>query len=304
MMTTHNAPQFYLIGAPKCGTSSLFNYLNNHTGVFPLEIKEPAYFAFDMPNLRVTPDIERYRALYDGAGDLLCGDYSTAYFHSDVAVTEILKHNPAAKFIVSLRDPAGFMISLFNQQKLSLNEAAPDFATAWADSDRRAMDVAYQQSRRHPLATVYKEAGKLGDHLARLMAIIPPTQLHVIIFDDLKANPRQVYVHLLRFLDLPDDGRQDFAVSAPARAARSGFIATLLSSRGPLGGAKRLIKRTFRIEHSTLMKKVHGLNQVEAEAAPVAVSVKRDVQLYFDDQVTILEGLLKRDLSHWRAHKG
>ena len=45
-------PNFFIIGAPKAGTTSLYKYLGDHPNVFMSEIKGPHYFASDLPKKR------------------------------------------------------------------------------------------------------------------------------------------------------------------------------------------------------------------------------------------------------------
>ncbi|MCH9035408.1 MAG: sulfotransferase [Planctomycetes bacterium] len=43
-----NKPDFFIVGAPKCGTTSLYEYLRQHPEVFMSRIKEPHFFGRDL----------------------------------------------------------------------------------------------------------------------------------------------------------------------------------------------------------------------------------------------------------------
>ena len=43
-------PNFFIIGAPKCGTTSLHNYLKSHSQITMSNPKEPHYFSKDIKN--------------------------------------------------------------------------------------------------------------------------------------------------------------------------------------------------------------------------------------------------------------
>ncbi len=51
---------FFIIGAPKCGTTSLVEYLSSHPDVGFSHIKEPHYFSEDFPGYREVKDYESF----------------------------------------------------------------------------------------------------------------------------------------------------------------------------------------------------------------------------------------------------
>ena len=68
-MKAHFAPKpnFFIIGAPKCGTTALSEYLRSHPSVLISEPKEPHYFSTDIDTRYAIRDLEGYRACYAGA---------------------------------------------------------------------------------------------------------------------------------------------------------------------------------------------------------------------------------------------
>src|SRR5919106_4688265 len=105
-------PDFFIVGAPKCGTTSLASYLDAHPQIFMSPVKEPKYFFFDAPELRVIDRLESYQRLFARAEpDQLCGEASTAYLFSKAAVPAILEANPAAKIIAMVRNPLEMVVS-------------------------------------------------------------------------------------------------------------------------------------------------------------------------------------------------
>ena len=99
-------PDFFIAGALKCGTTSLWNYLRAHPAVFMPANKEPNYFCSDLPaDLRVGT-LAEYEALFSTAPPhALTGEASVFYLYSKVAIGQIMAHNANAKIIVMLRDP-------------------------------------------------------------------------------------------------------------------------------------------------------------------------------------------------------
>ena len=112
-------PNFFIIGAPKCGTTALSEYLRTHPDVFFSEPKEPNYFNSDVVSKKLYyyTSLEDYlEKCFSGAeGYKAVGEGSVRYLSSAVAVDNILKLYPNAKFIIMLRNPVDLGYSLFHQ---------------------------------------------------------------------------------------------------------------------------------------------------------------------------------------------
>ena len=52
-----NTPNFFILGAPKCGTTSLHNYLNQHPDIYMSYKKEPHYFCYNEINFNGPGDM-------------------------------------------------------------------------------------------------------------------------------------------------------------------------------------------------------------------------------------------------------
>src|SRR5438445_6171777 len=100
-------PNLFIIGAPKCGTTSLADWLRQHPAVFvPAGQNEPNFFNTDhVERFRLT--LAEYERLFEAAGNhskYVC-EKSVWYLSSSEAVPNILEYAPAAKFIVCIRNP-------------------------------------------------------------------------------------------------------------------------------------------------------------------------------------------------------
>src|SRR5687768_9258135 len=105
-------PDFFLVGAPRSGTTALCNYLRAHPDLFISSPKEPTYFGRDLVPKKF-PTLESYRALFANTGAAKrAGDGSVAYLASDFAAEEIYAFNPHASILIMLRDPVEMIHSL------------------------------------------------------------------------------------------------------------------------------------------------------------------------------------------------
>lgn len=300
-MTTPSLwPEFYLLGAPKCGTTALYQTLAGHPAIHDAAIKEPAFFALDWPRARSVSEGAAYHANYARAAGVRAIDASTAYFYSAAAVPAILHERPDARFVIVLRNNADMVLSLHNQERVSLHEPEADFGTAWAQSDQR-WQGGWKALQAFPHLVCYKEAGRLGHYTAQLKAQIPPGQLHIVLLDDLKADFRTSWLALLAFLGLDDDGQQAMEVANPAQERRWRTLYwLLLASYGPMGPVKRWIKRVAGINQTRLMKSVGTASLRPVSVKPtMPAELRAEIDAHFASDRALLEQVLQRDLSHW-----
>jgi len=110
-------PNFFIVGTPKSGTTSLFNYLEQHPNIFVPKIKEPHFFsAAEVANsyykTPIINKLEDYLNLYKDASNLdALGDFSTTYLYNLKCAGEIKKFNSKSKIIILLRNPVERAIS-------------------------------------------------------------------------------------------------------------------------------------------------------------------------------------------------
>ena len=126
-------PNFFIVGAPKRGTTSLSIYLGQHPNVFFCSPKEPYYFASDFPRHRVADNLTDYLSLFSAATaeHLAIGEGSAAYMYSTDAIPRIIEFNRHAKLIVMLRNPIDIAHAMHSQALFDADEDEEDFRTAW-----------------------------------------------------------------------------------------------------------------------------------------------------------------------------
>ena len=99
-------PSFFLVGAPKCGTTSLCHYLRQHPEIFiPEPNKELNFFASDLELPRHFATENEYLGAFACTVKPRCGEGSTWYLYSSTAAREIRDFNRHAKIIISVRNP-------------------------------------------------------------------------------------------------------------------------------------------------------------------------------------------------------
>lgn len=279
---------FFIVGAPKCGTTSLAAWLRLHPRTFMTDPKEPHYFNNDMAN-RLVKDRDTYIRLFSSASEqhLALGEASTWYFYSKKAVPAIEKELPGSRYIVMLRHPVEMVQSLYAHNVLHCHENARTLEEAWNLQHLRSRGQRIPRLCREPDFLQYREACALGSQLERLYRTAEKKRVLTLWLDDIKVNPRNEYLRVLDFLGVPDDGRTTFPVANERRQMRSRLIqqAFFAGSR-----VKKLlgIKRRFG-----LVK----LNERPAERVSVCDRLLREIRTEMHPELQKLEILLGRSLS-------
>lgn len=286
-------PNFYILGAPKCGTTALSEYLRHHSDICISDPKEAEYFT----------DVAHAKGKHNSVAEYLSdvfphqkscsamGGAPTRLLRSPEAIPRILEMNPNAKFIVMLRDPVGMFESLYWQQVYSGKENARSPKEAWEKHKKIDTKKPRETGDTDPADLRYGETCRLGEQLERVFEQTNQGQVLALFYDDLKKDARGVYKQTLSFLNIKDDGRTTFPVIHRRKSTRSALSRKLIKSAGRL--KKTLgIRRSLR--DNPLIQKIIGGTK------PISTQLKHELNEYFYEDIEKLEFLTERDLSHWK----
>lgn len=295
-------PNFFIIGAPKSGTTALSEYLRTHPNIFFSPIKEPEFFSTDISK-RLPLDRQSYLALFSAVNPAVhkaVGEGSTGYLFSRVAAPEILKFNPDARFIVMLRNPVDLVQALHSEMCFWGGEDVRDFEAAWRLEARRRMGMNLpRHSWDDPRKLMYSDWGKLGEQMERLYSRVPRERVKVILFDDFAADTARVYAEVLAFLGVPSDGKHCFPAINENRALRFPSLHRALAMslnfvRWALAAAG--FRWKLRLG---LSQKLLALNTRPAKRRGISTAMRMELVDYFREDVRRLSELIERDLSIW-----
>ncbi len=296
-------PNFFIVGAPKCGTTSLNEYLKAHARVFVSTPKEPFYFCTDFPRARKVRSEADYLDLFQDVRPhhSVAGEASAVYLYSQVAIERIHEFNPAARLIVMLRNPLELVPSLHAQLVFGLHEDEPDFGRAWHLQSERAAGKQVPPFCLAPQFLDYRSFGLLGRQLERLMSWFPREQVMLLFYEDFSQATGRCYQEVLQFLRLPDDGRQAFPRLNRRKVHRSSKFAAL--------------RRLLELRHPQLAETVRGgVKRLGLEAPlqavlrrniarrPLSPEMRQTLHDAFAEDIGRLADLSGRDLSHWLLH--
>ena len=306
-------PDFFVVGAPRCGTTSFCRYLARNPQICFAQPKEPHYFARldkDPSEIELHRDyLNRYFGHW-GAGHRVAGEGSVSYLYLPEAIERILNFNPDARFIVLVRDPFAMLRSYHQRMRYLLQEDEPDFGKAWVLQSARARGEAVPKECLDARLLMYSEVAKFGSLVQRLWGIAGRDRTQVIVFDDLVADTLGVYRSALEFLGVDYDGQTRFERKYQSRMYRYRWLQKLFYL--PIRRGGKIIDTSQRSvsnynpdgsRRRSLISQVAAWNTIAEPAARWTSEVAASVRETLQPDVLLLSQLLDRDLSSWLADK-
>ncbi len=224
-------PDFFIVGAPKCGTTAMYHYLRQHPQVFMPDRKEPHYFSLDVRVPGAIRNPADYHALFEPAGaHAVVGEASVSYLGSRAAAHGIHAARPDARIVVMLRDPGDARESFHAQMVYECLAEHDDLDRAMAiQAEARELILAHKG-----VPYVYEELLRFDEQVARYESLFGAGQVHVIRYGDLSSDPGRVYEDCSRFLGLDAVFEPRFEVINARKRARSASLQRLLKRPPPV----------------------------------------------------------------------
>jgi hypothetical protein len=219
-------PTFFIAGAPKSGSTSLYYYLDQHPEIFMSPIKEPNYFATEIraenfaDELRehVGSDVQKlrdylrgpmlekrfggmisewtdYLRLFQNArAEKALGEASVCYLWSKTAAAQIHSKIPQAKIILVLRDPSEVAFSLY-LQSVSQSLIRRSF--------RETIEACMRnKSERFSLLYPFLELGLYYEQVKRFLELFPRQNVLILFYEDYRRQQAEALAEICRFLDV------------------------------------------------------------------------------------------------------
>jgi hypothetical protein len=243
-----NLPNLVIAGAPKCGTSSLYRWLADHPQACGAKVKETFYLMDEgHPLLRRdanfhTHGLAGYRAFFNecAAGCRIIFEATTHYIYQRTPIEVLAQLPQPPQIVFVLRKPSERVYSSFQFSKNNLANVRSDVSFARfvellkQDADGRAINELAGAS-----AYVLRNDVRYSRYVEYLTPWVERfgrERVHVLLFEDLKADPRAFMQHLARRIGI-DPAFYD-AYDFPVR------------------------NETFNVRYKTLHRRVRRLNEL------------------------------------------
>lgn len=301
-------PNLFIVGAPKCGTTSLYTYLQTHPDIAMSRIKEPHYFGSDFEAKRFKRHgLDFYFSLWADAGDAKwLGEASIYYLYSRVAAQEIHDFNPDSRIIILVRNPVDMLYSYYYEKRFQGEEPLATFGEALAAEDERKRGRLLPPNLSNmPESLYYRDVARFTGQIRRYHEVFGPDKVRVIVFDDLKADALSVYRDTLAFLGLDlSSVSPDMNAVNPSKVPRSSSITRFFHDPpvwwryGPIALGRLLVPKDTRRKVNLLIKRLNTRYEKRPAMEP---SIRQQLMSEFYSEIEQLSALLDRDLMHWVA---
>ncbi len=279
-------PNFFIVGAPRCGTTSMYACLKQHPEIYVSVDKEPHFFGSDLSTMPGSIREEAlYLELFAGAGDRpRVGEASVWYLSSARAPAEIKAFSPDARIIVLLREPPRMAHSLYSLYRRTGNEDLSTFEEALAAEPERRQGRRIPPGAYFPEGLLYTDAARYAAKVERYFDVFGRDNVHCILFDDFVRDTAAVYRRTLELLGV-DPGFE--AELDPRRANQKVRMMAVRQLRS----APPEVRRRMQIRE---------MKQHDREPGqPLAAATAARLRELFAEDVARLGVLLDRDLGPW-----
>ena len=283
----NNLPNFFVVGAPKCGTTSVYHYLSKHQDIFLPSKKELNFFSSEeiiRQNLYydsfMVDDFNHYKDLYKNSHNFFAkGDFSVSYlFYKDVP-QKIKDCVPDAKIIIFLRNPLD----------RSYSHYLMDFRLGYIKNsieqiikNPKKFNMYYQQIIE--LSMYFNQVKRYKDLFG--------DNVKIILFEQLKNDTASTINSILDFINV------DKNVDLITDIKHNSFKMPKNNLVKKIYNNKKIRKFFSKLTPKFFKKAIFSIF-FTYDKPKLTVSTKKYLSNLFYDDVKNLEKLINEDLSDW-----
>jgi len=203
--TTFGTPNLFILGAAKCGTTSLWYVLSRHPDVQVSRVKEPSFFCSYFQDIS-NPVI--YFSLFDENRKWRV-DSSHVYLTNPESHEILSRLFPGARFILILRDPIKRAHALYrwmrryNHADGNPYEPIDSFTEALhVENDRYHSSTFWKECRQYPWNFFYCRSSLYYEQVERYLKVYPLKQFLVLTLADFARDPTTACEQIAKFLQI------------------------------------------------------------------------------------------------------
>jgi Sulfotransferase family len=309
------APDFFIVGHAKCGTTALYQMLKAHPQIHMSDVKEPEFLSrapqhharreelAKEPPKRLPRTLDAYLALFEETGPgQLAGEASTEYLRTPATARRIAELCPDARIIAMFREPVSFLRSLHLQLLQVGVETEPDFARAIGLEEQRSRGRRIPHACPWPPALLYSRHVRYVEQLREYHDHFGRERVLVALYDDFRTDNEGVIREVLRFLGVDDSPEIELAEANPTLRVRSHRGDRLVNSisvgTGPISRVvKTAIKAVTpqRLRRGALRAAIGIV--IETKPTPPSPEFVLELRKRFRPEVLAMSEYLGRDLA-------
>jgi len=192
-----NWPNFFIVGATKAGTTSLYEILKDFPEIYMCPKKEPNYFNkkvikddHPLPKIRTE---EKYLRLFENVTDQKIIGEASNYLRDSDAPNLIHQVSPKAKILISLRDPVE---RVYSHYLMLVSHGLI------SNSFHQKIEDELQNGPNPHQWGIKMNIGLYSEHVKRYLKVFGHEQVKIIIFEEFVKNTKEILEEILIFLEL------------------------------------------------------------------------------------------------------
>jgi len=293
-------PTFLVLGAPKCGTTSVYYYLKQHPDVY-LCRKEVHFFAHEDPLYQdiTVQTWKDYLSLFDDAEDATAiGEVAVRYLYSETAFQKIKQYLPEGKLMIFLRDPVDRAFSHFLMR----------FRTGGMVAEEGNIPSENEIRKKFSLKSDYVDRSLYYKHIEKFYYEFSEENISVFLLEDMKMRPKKTIKEIFEFLNVKKecDVETDKKYNVSTVGDYNSLLVTLRRNKflRYLRGSKIVQRLISGLIPRSLLDRLEwrraGSSKSIKEVVDLPPDIRRELVRYYEEDVAKLEDLIDRDLSHWK----
>lgn len=287
------------MGAPKCGTTAMDEYLKQHPDIFMAK-KELHYFGSDLPMKNRITESNYFKHFAGSEGKKIIGESSVWYLYSRMAAKEIHEFAPDAKILIMLRNPLTLLPSLHGERIYNGNEDVSDFETAINLDEDRKKGLRQPVCIDYQMLPPYKETGLFYEQVKRYTDLFGWANVHIIIFEEFIKNPTLYTKQVFKFLELNEEVPVICDKINAGKTIRNLWLHRIIKTPG------LVIKKIIRllIPSKSLRHRIMGAllkrNTKIKSKRILNEQLNERLYSYYQNDINLLETLIGRNLHDWQ----
>lgn len=290
-------PNFLIVGVQKAGTTSIYNYLDQHPQVYMSPVKETNFLEKDWETIDPTTiknkhngiyTFEQYCQLFEGVKDeIAIGEASPNYlFHYRDSAERIQHYVPGAKLIAILRNPADRAYSdylMHVRDAVNYRPLSEQIKFSAHKSFMLRKGFYYE-----PIAYYFEKFGR--------------ENLKICLYDDLCQSPTEFMQDIYQFLGVDPNFSPNMAFKAQvAQVPKNQAVNELLRKQNPIrSSAATILKYLLPLEtRQKIRAALIQLNSQDKDKASFSPEDRQQLVDLYREDILKLQDLIDRNLSAW-----
>jgi len=291
-----NTLDFAIVGAPKCGTTSIFESLNERNDLSFLG-KDSHILGKDLDLLLRDHSLTIESVLPSFDSERLIGDVSVWYLYSETVAKEIHQLNQEAKIIICLRNPVDLIASLHNQHVKGGDEAIADLNLALQKDFNNDTITEGVHFRTRPR---YLDSVDFTGQILRYQQLFE--KIHFVFFDDLKADFGKAIREIESFLEVePRSEVSKVEANERKNISKPGLVKILKKKPAFLKSVFRTAIPSKKLRHKLMEKALDASFSDDLVQSKVVINDENQkvIKQFIEKQLPLLSEQTGRDCSHW-----